>query len=58
MLNIQNEIKYAVALSMLKKLLDSGLLDRKEFDIAHSVVADRFGPEMVRYLPESCATCA
>ena len=51
MLNIQNEIKYAVALSMLKKLLDSGLLDRKEFDIAHGVVADRFGPEAVRRLP-------
>lgn len=51
MLNIQNEIKYSIAFAMLKNLLNDGHLNMKEFDIAHGVIIDRFGPEAVRRLP-------
>lgn len=51
MINTQNEIKYCIAFGILKRLLDDGSLNRQEFDTAHRVIADRFGPEAVRRLP-------
>lgn len=51
MVDTQNEIKYSVAFSILKKLLMDGLITRAEFEIAHGVVADRFCPLAVCRLP-------
>lgn len=51
MVNIQNEIKYKIALGMLKKLLADGLLNREEFDAAHRVVISRYSPIAVCRLP-------
>ena len=51
MVNVQNEIKYRIAYSMLKKLLDDNLLKDDEFDIAHKVILNRFSPEAVCRLP-------
>ena len=51
MVDMQNEIKYSVAFSILKKLYLDGLIDLSEFEIAHRVVADRFCPMAVRRLP-------
>jgi len=44
MVDIQNEIKYRVALNMLRKLYIDGMLTQDEFDIAHSVVVSRYCP--------------
>lgn len=51
MINIQNEIKYAVAYAMLKKLYMDGMMSAEEFAAAHKTVIYRFGPEAVRRLP-------
>ena len=48
MQNIQNEIKYAIAFSILKMLLEEGHITHNEFEMAHEVIASRFGPEITR----------
>lgn len=47
MVNIQNEIKYRMAMEMLNKLFMDGLLNREEFDTAHSVIISRYSPAAV-----------
>ena len=51
MINVQNEIKYAAAFGILKKLFAEGFLENGEFELAHRIIAERFGPETVRQLP-------
>lgn len=58
MIDIQNEIKYRVALGMLRKLFLGGMLTQDEFDVAHRVVITRYCPANVflnHPLPSSVA---
>lgn len=48
MINVQNELKYAIAWSILKKLLLDGVLSEAEFDAAHQFVVEQYGPMSVR----------
>ena len=48
MINVQNELRYAIAWSILKKLLMDGVLSQVEFDVAHQFVAEQYGPMAVR----------
>jgi len=42
MIHAQNEIKYRVAVGMLQKLSEDGLLTQDEFNVAHGVVVNRY----------------
>lgn len=48
MINTQNELKYAIAWSVLKELLLDGVLSEAEFNAAHQFVAEQYGPMAVR----------
>ncbi len=48
MVNVKNEICYVIAWNILNKLRADGVIDEREFDVAHMVVADRFCPLTVR----------
>jgi len=51
MLNTQNEIKYQIAVGILYKLFAENHIDRDEYDVAHTVIIERFAPCAVRRLP-------
>ncbi len=46
MIHVQNEIKYRVAVGMLQKLAEDGLLTEDEFSVAHNVVVNRYCPAL------------
>jgi len=48
MINTQNELRYVIAWSILKKLLLDGLLAQEEYDAAHRIVAEQYCPLAVR----------
>jgi hypothetical protein len=48
MINVQNELRYAIAWNILKKLLLDGVLSEAEFDVAHQFVVEQYGPMTVR----------
>ncbi len=48
MINVQNELRYAIAWSILKKLMQDGVISETEFDAAHRFVAEQYGPMAVR----------
>lgn len=48
MTNPQNELSYHIAWSILRQLLEKGLLTRQEFDAAHKLVVEKYRPLTVR----------
>jgi hypothetical protein len=44
MTNVQNELRYAIAWTILKKLLLDGLITQEEYDAAHRIVAEQYCP--------------
>lgn len=48
MINVQNELRYAIAWSILKKLLLDGVINESEYDAAHQFVAKQYSPVAVR----------
>ena len=47
MINTQNEIRYRIAWGMLKEIYKKGHLTIEQYDIAHNVLIDRYGPMTV-----------
>lgn len=44
MINVQNEIRYAIAAGMLRNLLERGSVSREEWEAANRLLTEKYQP--------------